>query len=266
MKFIGSYVAGKGLIGDDPGLGAQEAVAVRPAGVLLDDRAPATVDVVDTRLVPHRLEAGRIDGAVIRLRTIGEALGLDQPVGHVDAEAVDPTVEPEPDRRFHVCGDLGVCPVEIGLRDIEQVEVPLAVGNASPGRAAEMALPVVRRQFAVVSSALAEQVASPFGAPRRGCKSGLEPRVLIGGVVGYEVDDDPEPQVVSRGDERIGVGQGPEDRIHVAVVADVVAAVILGRDVERREPYGVDAEPGQVAQTGGDARQVSDAVAVRIGP
>ena len=83
--------------------------------------------------------------------------------------------------------------------------------------------------------------------------------MLVGGVVGHQVDDDLEPEVVGGGEQRVGVVEGAEERVDVAVVGDVVAVVVLRRGVERRDPHGVDAEVAQVGQPAGDAGQVADA-------
>ena len=42
------------------------------------------------------------------------------------------------------------------------------------------------------------------------------------------------------GDQRVEIGERPEERIDVAVVRDVVAEVGHGRRIERRDPDGVD--------------------------
>ena len=128
---------------------------------------------------------------------------------------------------------LGVGPVEVGLLGGEQVQVPLAgrpVGlrHAGPGRSAEVAAPVVGRFVPRRSPTLAEQVAGPLAAAGWCGERGLEPGVLVRGVVGDEVDDHPEPEGVGLGDHGVGVGQGPEAGIDVAVVGHVVAGVGLG--------------------------------------
>ena len=85
--------------------------------------------------------------------------------------------------------------------------------------------------------------------------------MLVGGVVGHQVDDDLQPAGVGGGDQRVEVRERAEQRIDVAVVADVVAEVRHGRGIERREPDGVDAELGEVVQPRVIPR-VADAVAV----
>ena len=52
--------------------------------------------------------------------------------------------------------------------------------------------------------------------------------MLVGGVVRDEVHDDLEAEVVRGGEQRVGVGQGAEYRVDVAVVGHVIAAVGLG--------------------------------------
>jgi hypothetical protein len=65
-------------------------------------------------------------------------------------------------------------------------------------------------------------------------------------VVRDEVHDDAQAEPVCLGDQVVEVVERSEQRVDVAVVGDVVAAVGLGRPVERRQPDGVDAELDQV--------------------
>jgi hypothetical protein len=88
--------------------------------------------------------------------------------------------------------------------------------------------------------------------------------VLVGGVVGYEVEDDAQAFAVRGGEQGVEVGERAEERIDIRVVGDVVAEVGHGRGVEGRDPEGVDAEGDEVVQARGDAGEVADAVTVRI--
>ena len=85
------------------------------------------------------------------------------------------------------------------------------------------------------------------------------------GVVRHEVDDQAEPQLGGLGAEGVEVVERAEERVDVAVVGHVVAGVLLGRRVERRQPDGVDAEVGQGVEAARDPGQVADPVAVAVG-
>ncbi len=54
----------------------------------------------------------------------------------------------------------------------------------------------------------------------------LEPRVLIGGVIGDEIQQNTKTQLMPLDNQCFGLGQGAEYRIDVAVVRDVVAGVL----------------------------------------
>jgi hypothetical protein len=148
-------------------------------------------------------------------------------VGHVHPEAVDPTVEPEPQHRDELGADLRVAPVQVRLGDVEQVQVPLAVRHAFPGRAAEDALPAVRRLAAVRAAAVAEDVALPLRAARCGGQGGAEPGMLVRRVVRHQVDDDLQAQRLRLTDHLVGVTEVAEAGIDRAVIGDVVTGVVL---------------------------------------
>jgi hypothetical protein len=191
-------------------------------------------------------------------------------VGYVDAEPVHPAVEPEPQDCLEFRPHLVVRPVQVGLLGGEQVQVPLArgavrLGDPSPRQAAEVAPPVVGWFIATRPAAISEEVAGPLPAARRGRERGPEPRMLVRGVVGDEVDDDPQTQGMSVADKLIEVSERAEVRVDVAIVPDVIARVRLRRGVERVQPDRVDAQVAKVRQPGPDAGQVPDPIAVRVG-
>jgi hypothetical protein len=66
-------------------------------------------------------------------------------------------------------------------------------------------------------------------------------------------------------EQLVEVGEAAEHRFDALVVADVVAVVVLRRGVDRREPYGVDPERGEMVEVGDDAGQVPYAVTVGVG-
>jgi hypothetical protein len=93
--------------------------------------------------------------------------------------------------------------------------------------------------------------------------------VLVGGVVGHPVDNDPHAALVGASQQVVEVGQGAEDRVDVGVVRDVVAEVGHGRPVERRQPDGGHPERAvgavvQVVEVVVDTRQVTDTVLVAV--
>ncbi len=89
--------------------------------------------------------------------------------------------------------------------------------------------------------------------------------MVTGGVVGHPVEQEAHSSVVKTGEQVVEVGVGPEHRVDAAVVGDVVAEVAHRRGEDRRQPQRVDTEIGQVVELAGDAGEVADAVAVRIG-
>ena len=57
---------------------------------------------------------------------------FDESMCHVDAKSVDSEIDPEAQNVAKFSSNLWVVPVEIGLADIEQVEIPMSVLTASP--------------------------------------------------------------------------------------------------------------------------------------
>ena len=80
----------------------------------------------------------------------------------------------------------------------------------------------------------------------------------MGRVCGDEVEDDLQPSRVRFANERVHRCEVAEHRVDIGVVADVVATVVLRRRVERRQPDGIDAQPLQIIEPGGDAGQIAE--------
>ena len=137
---------------------------------------------------------------------------------HVDAEPVDPAVGPEPERLQEVVADLTVFPVQVRLLRGEQVQVPLPVRDAVPGRAAEQGGPVRGRLGSVRAQPVAEDVPVPSRRSLRGGQRLAEPGVAVGGVVRDDIDDDLDPSRVQPGGHLVEVSQRAEPRFDVAVV------------------------------------------------
>ncbi len=184
-------------------------------------------DVTQQAVGVGRVQVGVAVEDLVGIVQVGEVGALEQRLHHVHAEPVHPAVEPEPQGVVHGRHHLGVAPVQVGLLGQEEVQVVLARGGIElPGRGtAEVADPVVGR--AAVRTRIAPDVPVPFGVvPRRARRP--EPLVLGGGVVGHPVDQHPHAGVVALGHQCVDVGQGAEEGIDVAVVADVVAVVLHG--------------------------------------
>ena len=132
VQLVGSQVGGQCLVGVDPDLPDE-----RPRRVVgVGDRAPLPPDLVNARLIPlrerHDLAERRVQSTA--LAGVRVSRGLDQTVGHVDAEPVDVPVEPEPQDVDEVLPHVGVVPVEVRLRGVEQVQVPPSARLPDPGR------------------------------------------------------------------------------------------------------------------------------------
>ena len=265
MQLVGAEVLRESLVVVDPDL-----ADVRGTGVVVDDRADLSVDVVDRVVVEPRVvvtvdqEARSLDIHVGKIRGFGHA------VCDVDAEAVDAAVEPEAQCLLEVVEDLGVLPVQVGLLAREDVEVPLpgravGLGDTVPRGSAEDADPVVRRLVAVLAPPVTEDVPRTFGTARSGRQCVDEPLVLVAGVVGDEVHGHADLAVVRLDDQFVERRQIAEERIDIARVRDVVTVVGHGGAHDRAQPQRVDAEQFEVAELVDDTGEVADAVAVEIG-
>jgi len=214
--------------------------------VLVEDPPPFGVYVVHFVAVPERMipvrerRVGQVPVDAERLERLGQVLG--QAVRHVYAEPVDPAVGPEPQGGQEVIPDLAVRPVEVGLLGGEQVQVPLPVRDAGPGRAAEHGGPVRRGLRAVWALSVAEDVPVPGLRSLRGGQRLTEPGVPVRGVIRHDVDDDLDPPSVQAGGHLVEIGQRAKLRVDVAVVVYVIAAVREARGVERAEPDRVDVQ------------------------
>ena len=72
--------------------------------------------------------------------------------------------------------------------------------------------------------------------------------MLVGSVVGNEIENQLEPTVVNGLDQLVEIGQGAKDAVHIAVVRDVIPKIRHRRGVERRNPHGLNAQGGQVIE------------------
>ena len=128
----------------DPGR-APDLGDAEPVGVLVEHARDPAPHVVHLGPLAERVVVAGAPGAGRHGRVAG---CLGERAGGVEAEPVEAAVEPEPHGALEVGGDVGVVPVEVGLLDVEQVEVPVPVAERLPRRPAEQRLPVRRRGVA----------------------------------------------------------------------------------------------------------------------
>src|SRR2546430_5074176 len=90
------------------------------------------------------------------------------------------------------------------------------------------------RSVAVALGRVAPHVEVAPAAARRRAARALEPRVLVGGVVQHELDDDPQPAPMRLLEEDLEVVERAAVRMDAVVIGDVVA-VVAGRRGEEGE-------------------------------
>src|SRR5579859_4571899 len=91
-----------------------------------------------------------------------------------------------------------------------------------------------------------------------------EPRMLVGGVVRNEIQDDLDMLAVRLLNEVIEIRECAEEGVDVDVVADVVSEIHHRRWEDWRNPDGVHAEPLEVVQFLRNARDVAGPVGVGV--
>ncbi len=145
-------------------------------------------------------------------------------------------------------------------------EVFAALRVVLPCGAAEVGAPLVRlgARSARLVARLGGTPPIPVGVRIVLVTGGLEPGVLVGGVVHDEVHHDLQAALVSLGEQLVHVLERAEQRVDVLVVGDVVAVVVLRGPVHRGQPQHVHAEICEIVEPAGDALQIADAVAIGI--
>ena len=88
--------------------------------------------------------------------------------------------------------------------------------------------------------------------------------MLVGCVVGDEVDDEAHVPLLDAGEHGVEVSHRTEVAHDGAIVADVVAVVGVGGGEVWREPNDVDAKLLKVIEVLGDAFQVANSIAVGV--
>jgi hypothetical protein len=89
--------------------------------------------------------------------------------------------------------------------------------------------------------------------------------MLRGGVVGDEIQEDPESLLPGLCDQRLRFLHRPKSGIDGPIVGDVVSAVVEGRDVPGVDPDCVHAERTDVTEARAKTGDVAGAVTVAVG-
>ena len=196
------------------------------------------------------------------LRDLPERQFLGKEGRDINPEAVDAFVEPEPHQVVDLPAYLGIFPVQVRLLYREIVQV-VGVGRRIelPGFTVDVKeapavgrLSLFRRPPVVIIP-----VGIVAGAARL-----PEPLVLVAAVVDYQVHDQLDPPLMHPGQHLLEVRYGAELGHDVAVVADVVAIVVVGRLVDRVQPDHIHAQALDIIQLLDDPPQIADAVAIAV--
>ena len=134
------------------------------AWVAFQDFSPLAKDWVNLFLKPHGWAGFTFDEprtGTFNVGVVGEAFRFGHGVRLVDSKTVYATIEPESNYRFKSLFNFWVSPIEVWLRRIEKVQIPLTVGKSRPSRTTKHRLPVIRWGVAV-----AEVVPIAFGRTR----------------------------------------------------------------------------------------------------
>ena len=134
------------------------------------------------------------------------------------------------------------------------------MGHPGPAGAAEAGLHAVGRVHAV---AIAPDEVIVVGIVPA-LQGFFKPEMLVGAVIQDQVENDGNAALFRLGDELFHIGHGAEHGIDGPVVGNVVAIVHLRGLADRRHPDAVNAQILQIVQTGDDAPEVANAVAVGI--
>src|SRR5262249_28446982 len=119
---------------------------------------------------------------------VAESLVLDQHPEHVDAQTIDPAVEPEAHDVVHGGPHRGMAPIQLGLPRVVLPQVVLSgLPVKRPGGATKIALPIVGRP--PVRRRVAPDIPLALAARSTGARLD-EPGMFIRGVIRDKVEND----------------------------------------------------------------------------
>ena len=198
----------------------------------------------------------------IQVDVAGDRAPFQQERHRIDAEAVDPQLQPEARDLRDLVAHRRVRDVQFGLVGVEVVQVPLP-GLLIPRPDAVFGVREHDVGLLLFRRLVDPDVEVPVGRRLGGTRL-PEPRVLVRCVVHDEVDDHLEAAVPRGSDQRDEPSEGSQPVVHAVVVADVVPVIPVRGGVEGHEPQTTDPDPGQVVDALGQSVDVPDAVVVPV--
>ena len=179
-------------------------------------------------------------------------------VDNVATETDHTLIQPKAHNALDLLEHLGVVPVEVGLLFGEQVQVVfvLAISKPRPRTLGKKVAPVVG-DLAVLPFFDDVIVLVFFFARKRAA----EPFVLVGRVIDNEIHHNADASLFCLGNQLLKVCHRAKLGLNGGVVGNVVAVVIVGADVDGREPDGIDAKIGKMIQSLNNAAQIPHPVA-----
>ena len=191
------------------------------------------------------------------------ALALDQIRDGVEAEPVDPHVEPETHDPQHRIHDFRIVEIQIGLV-AEEAMPEIRLGDRIPGPVRAFGIDENDAGAQILLIAVAPDVEVPFRGAGGRLARGLEPRVLVGGVVDDEFGHHLQSEAMGLQKHGAKIVERAELRVDVGIFRDVVAVVLQRRGIERHEPDRVHTQVPDVFELRGESSKVADSIGVRI--
>ncbi|MNX75929.1 hypothetical protein D3C86_1074200 [compost metagenome] len=190
------------------------------------------------------------------------ALFLEEVGDGVRPETIEPHVHPELEDVEHLLADLGVLVIEIRLVAEEAVPVVL-LGGFVPGPVGCLGVGEDDAGAGVLAVVVAPDVVVVVRVV--GALAGLlKPGVVARRVVEHQVRDDSQVAFLGLLHEALEVVEGPQVRVDVLVVRDVVAVVPQRRGIHGQDPDAVDPQVLDVVEPARQPDEVAQPVPVAV--
>ena len=176
---------------------------------------------------------GRASLMIIRVgRVVPKLRVLDQMPDHIDAKTVDALAEPEPHHVVDRLAHLGVAPVQVRLLGEKGVIIILSgclIIAARRCRRTPIASCSARRR-----PALDRARCTSRASDCRATTAFDKPRMLIGGMVRHQIEDNLETGFMRRAHQRVEIRHRAEQRVDAGIVGNVVTEIGHRRWKDRR--------------------------------